>query len=91
MQRLNQDRVAVSELLCCPLCWIFLQLLRGGEDNFSVRGHHSTLYAVDLPGWLPEPLSQEMVTKLRGYVGRQLKDVSFHGQYRRRKERNSLS
>ncbi len=66
--------MAVSKL-CCPFCWIFLQILRGDECNFSVRGHHSTLYAVDLPGRLPESLTQKLVTQLRGYVGQQLKDM----------------
>jgi len=55
-----------------------LQHLRGEaqeEHKFSVRGHHSTLYAIDLPGKLPEFISQGLINKLRGYVGQQLKDM----------------
>jgi len=78
LQNLNPDHMAVS-VLCCPFCWIFLRLLRGDKDEFRVRGHHSTLYAVDLPGWLPEHLSQAMIAELRGYLGEQLKTMT-HSQ-----------
>ena len=52
-----------------------MQHLRGEERKFSVRGHHSTLYAIDLSGKLPEFISQDLINKLRGYVGQQLKDM----------------
>lgn len=75
MQSLNHDHVAVSKL-CCPTCRIFLRLLNTKElGNFSVRGHHSTLYLVDLPRLLPDALLQEMVNKFRGYLGAQLKKI----------------
>lgn len=74
LQNLNPDRMSVS-ILCCPFCWIFLRLLRGDRDILRVRGHHPTLYAVDLPGWLPEYPSQDMIAELRGYLGEQLKTM----------------
>jgi len=43
--------------------------------NFSVCGHHSTLYVVDLPGYLPDSLCQDMVSALRCYLGAQLKQM----------------
>ena len=44
---------------------------------FNVRGHHSTLYPVDLPGWLPDSLLQDMITELQGRLGQQLKIMAF--------------
>lgn len=75
MQRLNRSFVAVSKL-CCPTCWVFSQLLRGmALGDFSVCGHHSTLYAVDFPGYLPDSLRQDMVSALRHYLGAQLRQI----------------
>jgi hypothetical protein len=75
MQRLNRSFVAVSKL-CCPTCWIFSQRLRGLEwGDFNVCGHHSTLYAVDLPGYISDSLRQDMVTALLNHLGAQLKQM----------------
>jgi len=77
MQSLNHDHMAVSKL-CCPTCRIFLQHLGSHElGNFSVRGHHSTLYLVDLPGLVPDALLQEMITEFRHYLGEELKKVAL--------------
>ena len=76
-QNLDLDTVAVSKV-CCPICWVFLQLLRKEKLRaFNVRGHHSTLYPVDLPGWVPDSLRQDMITELRGRLGQQLKRMAF--------------
>ncbi len=77
MQSLNCDHVAVSKL-CCLTCRIFLRLLSTKESgNFSIRGHHSTLYLVDLPRLLPLALLQEMTTMLQGYLGEEFKKIIF--------------
>jgi len=57
---------------------MFLRLLGKHElGNFSVRGRHSTLHMVDLPGSLPDALLQEMITMHRHYLGELFKKIIF--------------
>jgi hypothetical protein len=56
---------------------MFLRHLRGDKDEFIVRGHHSTLFAIGLPGWLSESdICQDMVTTIQVYLGEQLKSMT---------------
>jgi len=51
--------------LCCPICWDLLAILRGHTSEFEVQGHHSTLYTVELPHWLPINILQELVARFK--------------------------
>jgi hypothetical protein len=54
--------VAVSKL-CCPLCWDFLGQFR--SDRFGVRGCHSVVTPVELPGFIPLDAAKALLTTLR--------------------------
>ena len=58
--------ISVSKF-CCPVCWQFLKVLNETNSNvqFTARAHHSNLYAVCLPPWLPEPVLQKMIEHFR--------------------------
>jgi len=74
VQQSDQTSLAVSKL-CCPICWEFLQVLRGlnTSPKFDVQGHHTNFYAVDLPDWLPSNVIREMVTRFQKYLIRELR------------------
>jgi hypothetical protein len=59
--------IEVSKL-CCPTCKQLLEILRNGEDIFSVRGFHSTFSPVELPPWLPSDQVQGMVDRFSGIL-----------------------
>jgi hypothetical protein len=59
--------IAVSKL-CCPVCWELLQILRGATEDFSVRGHHATMYPVELPPWIPDYIVFQMLARFQQYL-----------------------
>jgi hypothetical protein len=70
MKKLDQAVVAVCKF-CCPICWEFLHVLRKGQkiqDNLWVRGHHCTLFLVELPDWLPADVLQDMVLRYHQHL-----------------------
>ena len=42
--------------------------MRDEEDQFLVHGHHSIVYPIELPPWLPLEVYQKMVGRFRGYL-----------------------
>ena len=55
--------IAVSKF-CCPVCWELLKVLNETNDHnleFVVRAHHSHLYPVCLPPWLPDHVMNRMI------------------------------
>ena len=71
-----QSSADVPELvvskLCCPICWEFLQVLRGDSRDFNVRGYHTSFYPVELPSWLPEHVLTDMVKRFELHLRREL-------------------
>jgi hypothetical protein len=67
--------LSVSKL-CCPVCWDLLEILRDGQmDTLQVQGHHSVLYDVELPPWLPINILEKMVAKYTAYAKTELKNL----------------
>ena len=54
---------------------MFLNFLRGDSKTFRVRGHHATVYAVDLPPWIPDEILQKMVAEFRASLLRELVEM----------------
>ena len=46
--------------------------MEGSEARFGVRGHHPTLYVVDLPPWLPHDVLVEMVDRFEKILDQQI-------------------
>jgi hypothetical protein len=46
-----------------------------GLDLFRVRARHSTVYAVELPAWLPRDVYREMVDRFRHILGSELQEL----------------
>jgi hypothetical protein len=63
---LQSDMISVSKL-CCPVCWELLNLL-GGDNRLSLRGHHLTVYPVELPEWLPHDIVTQMMGQFQKYL-----------------------
>ena len=63
--------VIAASKLCCPICWELLSILRP-DDAFHVRGHHSTVYPVELPSWLPDDTVQEMLDRFTNFLSREI-------------------
>ena len=61
--------ISVSKFcnFCCPVCWQLLKVLNETNNNiqFTACAHHSNLYAVCLPPWLPEPVLEKMIEHFR--------------------------
>jgi hypothetical protein len=74
-KKLDKAVVAVSRL-CCPACWELLRNLRDSEENLWVLGHHSTLFPVELPDWLPTEVLQKMALQFRKYLSDILQQLS---------------
>lgn len=73
MLQLSKDALElVVSKLCCPICWEFLQILRGDTRDFIVRGYHTSLYPVELPSWLPEHVLTDMVKRFERHLRREL-------------------
>jgi hypothetical protein len=72
LQNLDRRQIGVSKL-CCPSCWEFLEILRVDDPGqYAVHGHHSTLFLVQLPSWLPRNLLQKMVTRFEVLLSEKL-------------------
>jgi hypothetical protein len=54
--------IGVSKL-CCPICWKLFNIFWNSYDTLQVHGHHSTVYPVELPPWLPLHIVKSMVDK----------------------------
>jgi hypothetical protein len=52
--------------LCCPICWELLDIL--GDERPSLRGSHSTIYPVELPGWIPPEIVEELEKRLQKHL-----------------------
>jgi hypothetical protein len=68
--------IAVSKL-CCPLCHLAFTAFEHTHPSqapFSVRGRHSTVYAVDFPRCLPQKVQEDLLQRLRLLV---LKELEF--------------
>ena len=54
--------ISVSKF-CCPVCWELIEALNETNHNvqFVVRAHHSNLYPVCLPPWLPDAVLEKMI------------------------------
>lgn len=73
-QNWNRHIIVVSKL-CCFVCWDVLTILRmlgGNSQDFVVRGRHTTLFAIDLPHWLPESVVVQMVGLYRNRLLKEL-------------------
>lgn len=68
---LQSGMISVSKL-CCPVCWELLAIL-GKENPLLLRGRHSTIYAVELPKWLPSEIVDEMNERFQIYLRREIK------------------
>ena len=78
MKKLDQAVVAVCKL-CCPTCMELFHVLRNGvqiQENLWVRGHHSTVFPVELPDWLPADVLQDMVLRYRQHLSEALQRFS---------------
>jgi hypothetical protein len=68
-------KVSVSKP-CCPVCWALIDIINeaGNPKNiqFEVRAHHSTLYVVDLPPWLPASIQDKLISAFARKLGREL-------------------
>jgi hypothetical protein len=49
--------------LCCPLCWDLLGDLQ--IERFNVRGYHSVLTPVELPGCIDSNMAERLLTVLQ--------------------------
>lgn len=53
-----------------------MDVLRGEKkDQFMVRSRHSTVYPLELPGWLPLDACQEMVNRFQKHLSLQLQTM----------------
>jgi hypothetical protein len=75
--------LAVSKL-CCPLCWDLLGVYR--DDRFGVRGHHSALSAVELPGSISLAPAKHLLSLLRGRLYEKLRVVLVKTRKHRRND-----
>jgi hypothetical protein len=73
MQQLTPTTSVLSvSKLCCPVCNHLLSVLKTLPADFAIRGHHDTLYQVELPPWLPEDILKKMLDKFQGILLQQL-------------------
>jgi hypothetical protein len=58
----HKYNISVSKF-CCPICWELLKALNetNNKVQFVVRAHHSNLYPVCLPPWLPDPVLEKLI------------------------------
>ena len=56
--------ISVSKF-CCPVCWELVKALNETSDmvQFVVRAHHSNLYPVCLPPWLPDAALEKLIQR----------------------------
>jgi len=61
-----QYNISVSKF-CCPVCWELINVLNETYSNikFVVRAHHSNLYPVCLPPWLPDHVLDKMIDRFK--------------------------
>lgn len=62
----HKYNISVSKF-CCPVCWELLKVLNETNKNleFVVRAHHSNLYPVCLPPWIPDRALEQMIKRFR--------------------------
>lgn len=59
--------------LCCPVCWDLLSLLNdNGPPLSSFPRCHHIVYPVELPGWLPISIVEEMIRLYDAHLRREL-------------------
>jgi hypothetical protein len=70
-QNIDQNTIRGSKL-CCPACWELLDSMDAPNDRFGVRGRHPTVYAVELPPWLPHEVMVDMVGRFERILDTQI-------------------
>lgn len=58
--------ISVSKF-CCPVCWELIAVLNetNPKVKFAVRAHHSNIYPVCLPPWLPDDVLEKMIHRFK--------------------------
>ena len=88
---MDQNFIVVSRR-CCPICWEVLDILRGDTDRFRVRGHHATLFPVELPEWLSPRVVDEMIIRFQEILYNEiLRMLKFEASDKRPPSRQSIS
>lgn len=67
---LRSGMISVSKL-CCPVCWELLSMLNE-ENPLKLRGHHSTIYPVELPQWLPSQIVDKMNALFQNHLRQEI-------------------
>jgi len=67
---LRSGMISVSKL-CCPVCWELLSMLNE-EKPLKLRGHHSTIYPVELPQWLPSQIVDKMNALFQNHLRQEI-------------------
>ncbi|KIM74963.1 hypothetical protein PILCRDRAFT_14027 [Piloderma croceum F 1598] len=70
LQNIDQTLIGISKR-CCPGCWELLEVLNG-PHRFGARGHHPTVFQVELPPWLPKRAVKEMVARFSQILREQI-------------------
>lgn len=72
----HKYNISVSKF-CCPVCWELLNALNETSDKvqFVVRAHHSNLYPVCLPPWLPDAALEKMIQRFGEKLYNQFREL----------------
>ena len=70
-QNIDQNTIRVSKL-CCPACWDTLDSMEGPNNRFGVCGRHPTVFAVELPPWLPHKVTVDIVGRFERALDTQI-------------------
>lgn len=86
-KKLLQSGMISASKLCCPVCWELLEILRKDSENalpLLLRGHHSTIYPVELPKWLPDEIVVEMNERFQKHLRQEIEIMLLGAEQRAR-------
>jgi hypothetical protein len=61
--------------LCCPACWKLLTILCEDEPPLSLRGCHTQVFALELPGWIPAGIVEKMNAHFQNSLRQELETM----------------
>jgi hypothetical protein len=80
--------------LCCPICWELMEILKGHsvtQDQYNVRGRHSTFYPVQLPPYFDHDVVLELADRFEAHLKKELQSMRINNVSSRNTHRRLLS
>ena len=82
--------IVVSKL-CCAVCWEFMDVMRAVHNIFCIRGHHPTLFPLELPAYTSLQVLREMITCFEEILHSEIVTMMTSAECDRAPSRQSIS